>query len=173
MEMEDRKALVRLVHVAKHAAKFCVTCGAVTFSDSNCPRCGSAYLNPMHDSRYREVLETLTGKHSCNGMDADELRKVLDFFKAAGFEPKAPSSPKAVAERAERKARYGLMCEIARRAKQMLGPSWMVRVRRFVQVEVLKDDSSDLEDCSDIELRKVIGWINRTDRCNGKRAKGV
>lgn len=171
--MENRKALVRLIHIAKHAAKFCLTCNAVSYAERNCPSCGSAYLNPMRDSRYREVLETLTGKQSCADMDEGELRKVLDFFRAAGFKPKAPVTPKAVAERAERKARYGLLNEIARRAKQVLGPSWMVRVRRFVQVEVLKDDSSDLEDCSDVELRKVIGWINRTDRYNRKRTEGV
>lgn len=171
--MSDRNTLLRLVHVAEHKARFCLTCGTVSYAERSCPSCGSVYLNPMRDSRYREVLVSLTGKRSCADMDDDELRKVLAFFVAAGFEPKAQASPKAVAERAERKARYGLLNEIARRAKQVLGPSWMTRVRRFVQVEVLKDDSSDLEDCSDIELRKVIGWINRTDRYNRKRTEGV
>lgn len=166
--MSDRGSLLRLVHVAKRSARYCISCGTVSYAERNCPSCGSAYLNPMRDSRYREVLLALTGKHSCADMDDDELRKVLDFFKAAGFEPKAPASPKAAAVQAERKARYGLLRQIARRAKEVLGPAWALRVRRFVQEAVLKDDDADLEDCSDVELRKVIGWINRTEKYTRK-----
>ena len=45
----------------------------------------------MDNETYRAMLINLTGRESCSGMTADELKKVLAHLRQVGFAPKPPS----------------------------------------------------------------------------------
>lgn len=61
--MATRNELIRAVHTAKRTLM-------------------------MDDATYRDVLRNATGKTSCEHMSDDELRKVLDHCRKAGFAAK-------------------------------------------------------------------------------------
>lgn len=159
--MDDRMTMMAVIHMAKAKVHRCMDCGCYHFEE-HCPCCGSAMANPMRDGWYREILTTLTGKGSCAGMNDADLAKVVQFFERAGFRRTVPrDGPRQAA----RHARLGLMRQIEIRARQVLGPFWEMRVRRFVEVELHQEA---LQDLGENGLRKVIGWINRTDKYRRK-----
>ena len=163
----SRNSLIARIHLAKARTRVCMDCGTALFG-ARCPECGSEFINPLTEKKYRHLLSMLTGKESCREMDEDGLRKVMDFFDRAGFSRAYPhESPRAAAQH----QKYAVIRQIERRGKVILGPGWEKRVAGFCKSSIGKDSLSDL---TAIELRKVIGWINRLDKVQqqGSREQG-
>ena len=165
MELNDskRQSLIALVHIAKSKARVCSKCGLIAFGTDTCPKCGKK-LCFMPDFWYRSILQSATGSDSCSFMESDDLEKVMDVFNEAGFRKAFPYiSPRA--EQAKQNA--AVRRNIRFRAEQVLGDNWQARVNGFVKSKMGKNS---LSFCNAMELRKVIGWINATDR-NRKEEK--
>ena len=158
----DRKALLAVIHIAKKDCYSCTNCGAITFGDS-CPSCVKSTLTSLTEERYRELLVATTGKHSCSLISDDSLVKVVDLFNRAGFKKEHPFlNPQRELTRERRR----VMQSIQIRAPAVLGDSWEVRLDGFIH-SVLKKDR--LQWCSMSELRRIYGWLNRTDKYNKKK----
>lgn len=156
-----RNRLVSLVHIARAKARVCIKCGMLHFGKSECCQCGRT-LSHMPDFWYRSILEAAGGADSCALMDEQGLQKVMDVFNQAGFREACPYvSPKAEQTRQNSAVRRNICI----RAEEVLGSNWQARLLGFIKANFEKDS---LDFCDAQELRKVIGWINRTD----KRQKG-
>jgi hypothetical protein len=157
----NRRSLLASVHIARKAALMCTLCNRLFFGQS-CPDCG-AHGRPLADWEYRQFVGAVTGEDSCSHADENDLRKVMDLFNRAGFREAFPYvSPHQEAW----KARQGTMAQIHRRARQVFGPSAEERVQGFLEKVIGKQE---LKFCDVVELRRVIGWINRTARYQSER----
>lgn len=150
----SRNTLISRIHLAKQKARVCCDCGRIFF-EADCS-CGSEFSNPMRDQKYRDILYELTGERSCTTMTEDQLRKVDQLFDRAGFSKAYPYNPPP-----GRKEKYAVIRQIERRAKEVLGKGWEDRVKGFCLATIKK---KELHQLNPVELRKVIGWINRLDK---------
>lgn len=156
-----RERLVALVHMAKARALVCSKCGSLHFGISECLQCGRK-LSRMPEFWYRSILEAATGYDTCALIDENGLEKIMKIFNEAGFEEAYPYiNPRAEQTRQNKAVRRN----IYKRAEEVLGDNWQARLAGFVRLSFSKDS---LAFCDAHELRKVIGWINRT----GKSQKG-
>jgi hypothetical protein len=150
-----RHALIARIHIAKSRAQLCSICGRVVFG-SYCPACKTEDLQPFTDERYRRILMAAGGYPSCSQIGDQGLMKVMEVFDRAGFAEAYPYiSPEK--EQANQKRRVIRHIEI--RAPSVLGNSWEARLGGFIRKNF---DKASLHFCTPEELRKVIGWINRT-----------
>ncbi|WP_320130276.1 phage protein GemA/Gp16 family protein [uncultured Sphaerochaeta sp.] len=159
----SRNSKLARIHLAKLKAETCSSCGKILFCVSGeCPECGCMSRASLKDQEYRKLLESLTGKTSCHDMNDNQLRKVMDLFDRAGFAKAYPYEPPP-----ERKQKYAVIRQIERRAKIVLGPGWAIRVDGFCTKTFGK---SGLTNLNPVQLRNVIGWINRLDKSQKKKA---
>lgn len=150
-----RTALIARIHIAKSRAQVCSFCGRIVFAPE-CKPCHTADLVELTDERYRKILMAAGGVPSCSKMSDKGLVKVMEVFDHAGFSEAYPYiSPEK--EQADQKRRVIHHIEI--RAPAVLGPTWQARLEGFVKKNF---DKPSLQFCTTEELRKVIGWINRT-----------
>lgn len=112
----------------------------------------------MSEFVYRETLKAIGGTDSCATMDLNGLAKVADMFDHAGYSEAYPYISPA---RESRRQRFAVIRQIRIRAPVVLGPTWEERVRGFGKKAF---DKETLEFMDMVELRKVIGWINRTEK---------
>lgn len=160
----DRKALLAVIHIAKKDCFSCTNCGAITFS-SSCPYCTDSALISLTEERYRNLLKEATGQSSCSLINDENLMKVVDLFNRAGFKKEHPYlSPQRELSRERRR----VMKSIQIRAPAVLGETWEARVAGFVHSVIKKDK---LQWCTMTELRRVYGWLNRTDKYNKKNGE--
>ena len=158
----DRKALLAVIHIAKKDCYSCSSCGAITFG-AHCPSCVKSTLTPLTEERYRELLQATTGERSCSQISDENLVKVVDLFNRAGFKREYPwLSPQHELTRERRR----VISSIQIRAPAVLGESWESRLDGFVHSIIKKDR---LQWCTMNELRRVYGWLNRTDKYNKKK----
>jgi hypothetical protein len=151
-----RSAAIAKIHIAKQQAMICA-CGRLFFGEK-CPDCGGVEGKTMPEWYYRQILASITDKESCAKMSTSDLDKVVEFFVRAGFKGRMKVD----------KQLAGIQAEIKRRAKAVLGPDWQKRIDGFIRDIVKKQD---LESCTMIEARRVIGWINRYDKYNNRLNK--
>ena len=153
-----RKQLIQLIHVAKSHTTECTACGHLLLDTTETCICGSTESTPISESRYRDSLDLLTGKRSCSDMDERELQKVYGMFQRVGFTPVQtridPARSQAASLRRTRRS-------IERRAKDFLGDNWEARLNGFVRKSISVDS---LEFCDAQQLRKVQGWLTRTQK---------
>lgn len=157
----NRHSLLASIHIAKKAALMCTSCNRLFFGES-CPDC-KARGRPLADWEYRQLVGAVTGEDSCSHADENDLRKVMDLFNRAGFRE---AHPYVSPQHESWKARQGTMAQIRRRARQVFGPSGEERVGGFLKKVIGKED---LSFCDVVELRRVIGWINRTAGYQSRR----
>lgn len=150
------KALVARIHIAKRLARIC-TCGRLFFGEG-CPDCGSKDSRTMPTSYYRRILSSITNRDSCADMPKADLIKIVEFFDRAGFSEAYPYTDPL---KQIRRQLSGTRAQIRKRGKAILGPDWESRIDGFVRDVVKK---TNLDQCTMHELRRVIGWINRTAR---------
>lgn len=158
----NRKAVIARIHIAKSRAMVCPVCDRLTFKDS-CDRCGDDQDTvAISDERYRQSLMAAGGARSCSQMGDQGLIRVMQLFDRAGF---AEEHPHVSPESEQRRQRQRVIWQIRNRAIEVLGVSWEPRVMGFVWKNFHK---ASLEFCTAQELRKVIGWINRTAKYQEK-----
>jgi len=156
----SRRSLLAAIHIAKKVTRMCTGCNRLFFGEL-CPSCG-ARGRPMEEWEYRQFLSAVTGEDSCSHADDEDLRKVLDLFDRAGFRDAYPyASPQKSAWR----ARQGTIAQIHRRAHQVFGLDGNTRIEGFMRKVIGKQD---LKFCDEVELRRIIGWINRTAKSQQK-----
>lgn len=153
----SRQTLIARIHIAKARCMVCPVCGSLSFGSTDCGRCGSGRtLEPLSDNRYRALLQAVGGSASCSALSDPALMRVMDLFDRAGFSKAYPyTSPEAEMARGKRRVIWA----IGSRAPQVLGSDWEKRVEGFVKKYFGK---ASLSFCDPTELRKVIGWVNRT-----------
>ncbi len=150
-----RPALIARIHIAKAKALVCSNCGRLFFG-TTCPGCAASVPKQLDQWRYQEILKAIGGEGSCTDLEDTDLEKVMEFFDQAGFSKAHPYiSPKREMEI----ERHKVIRYIQIRAPVVLGSDWERRVLGFIQAKIHKQK---LEWCDADELRKVIGWINRT-----------
>ena len=160
MDAVNRRAIIGKIHMAKDRARVCPECGRIHFSDS-CPACKVDGQSSMDDSRYRQFLTDLTGVDSCTKMAERELQKVADAFDRAGYSVAYPfMSP--TRELRLQKARMKRL--ILKRAPLVLGYKWQSRI----QAMLTKMGKPSLDFCDFTDLRKLLGWLNRTEKYQGE-----
>ncbi len=152
----DRKKLTAMIHIARANAVICPKCGHIQFSETTCTTCRSAAM-AMTDSEYRRYLKRITGKESARFMDDTELDKVYQFFCLAGFRPK-PRNPDPIKEehKISRKKTMGIILNLAR---EQLSGDWEKRLEGFIKEKT--QGKTRLYQCTDTELRQIIGWLRR------------
>lgn len=159
----NRHSFLASIHIAKQAALMCTGCNRLFFGES-CPDCG-ARGRPLMDWEYRQLVAAITGVDSCSHADENDLRKVMDLFNRAGFREAYPYvSP----QQENWKARQGTMAQIHRRARQVFGPAGDERIEGFLKKVIGKEE---LKFCDELELRRIIGWINRTAKYQSRRSE--
>ncbi|MFA6843881.1 MAG: phage protein GemA/Gp16 family protein [Bacilli bacterium] len=157
----DRKSLLAVIHIAKNNCFACEKCGALTFHE-HCSFCQESKLKPLTEKQYKKIIKTVSGKESCSLLSDIQLSKVMDVFNKAGFKEEHPYvSPKKELYRERRR----VVASIQIRAPVVLGEHWKQRLDGFIRTQV---NSERLEWCDMKELRKIYGWINRTDKYSKK-----
>lgn len=159
----NRNKIIARIHIAKSKCMVCTKCRRLVFG-SECGGCGpDAVLEPITDKRYRTLLMASGGSQSCSTMSDAGLVKVMDLFDRAGF---AKAYPFVSMEDEAAKSRKKVIWAIRARAPDVLGPDWERRVEGFIKKSF---DKPSLTFCDPMELRKVFGWINRTDKYKSKK----
>ena len=154
----ERRQLIRLIHIARDAARACPACGKVLYR-KRCDDCCADTVK-LDEERYRKILDSF-GSCSCRFMAEPELEKVYSFFLHAGFKPRP--DPLKGHEQARRKTIAIVMSE----ARALFGEkSWESRLLGFVRKAIGKQD---LRSCDDMELRKALGWLRRYRKYLKKR----
>ncbi len=157
-----RNALIARIHIAKSKALVCDICGRLVFGPE-CPACHVADLSPLPDERYRQILMATGGSVSCSSVGDWGLTKVMEVFDRAGF---AEAYPYISAEKEQANQKRKVIRHIEIRAPAVLGANWEGRVQGFMKKSF---DKPSLQFCTPEELRKVIGWINRTAKYQTKK----
>jgi len=159
----DRQSLIAKIHMAKAKVKNCSRCGR-WFYEGNCPDHPDIAGVAMPEIAYRETLKAIGGTDSCAMMDVDGLAKVADLFERAGY---SKAYPYVSVKSEARRQRKSVIAQIYARAPIVLGENWEMRLQGFVKTKIGK---SQLNWCDAGDLRRVIGWINRTDKYNRQRS---
>lgn len=159
MDAVTRRAIVAKIHMAKDRARICQVCRRIHFSDI-CPACEIDNQEIMDDARYRKFLTELTGLNSCSKMTERDLKKVADAFDRAGYSAAYPylSPTKELRKQKERMKRH-----ILKRAPLVLGYKWQCRLQGMLT----KMGKPSLDFCDFTDLRKLLGWLNRTEKYQG------
>jgi hypothetical protein len=158
----NKQALIARIHIAKSRAQVCEICGRMVFG-SECPACKSDKLLKFPESRYRSILMSVGGAPSCSTMGDQGLVRVMDVFDRAGF---AEAHPYISPEKEQARQKKNVIRHIEIRAPVVLGVTWESRLQGFVKKSF---DKPSLQFCTPDELRKVIGWINRTAKYQSKK----
>ncbi len=159
----NRKAIIARIHIAKSRAMVCPVCERLTFK-SFCDVCGDDQDTvALGEDRYRQLLMAAGGARSCAQLGDQGLVRVMALFDRAGF---ADEHPHVSAEAEQRRQRARVIWQIGIRAPAVLGDNWKRRVEGFVKKNF---DKGTLKYCTADELRKVIGWINRTEKYQTRR----
>ncbi|AEC02060.1 phage protein GemA/Gp16 family protein [Parasphaerochaeta coccoides] len=162
--MNNRHALLAKIHMAKSRVLTCPVCGRLFFEET-CPDHPARQGVELSDFAYRGILKALGGTDTCAFMDDKRLVKVADFFDRVGF---SKAYPRVSPEGETRRAKYGTIRHIRIRAPVVLGAAWESRLLGFMQKNF---DKISLEWLDPNELRKVIGWINRTAKYEKEKLK--
>lgn len=157
-----RTALIARIHIAKSRAQVCTICGRLVFG-LECPACHTDALSEFSDVRYRRILMATGGASSCREIGDQGLLKVMEVFDRAGF---AEAYPYVSPEKEQANQKRRVIRHIEIRAPAVLGPSWQTRLEGFIGK---KFEKQSLTFCTSEELRKVIGWINRTAKYESKK----
>jgi hypothetical protein len=158
----NKQALIARIHIAKARAQVCDICGRMVFGDE-CPACKTTKLSKFPESRYRSLLMSVGGSSSCSTMGDQGLVRVMDVFDRAGF---AVAYPYISPEKEQARQKKNVIRHIEIRAPVVLGLTWEARTQGFVKNNF---DKQSLQFCTSEELRKVIGWINRTAKYQSKK----
>jgi hypothetical protein len=161
----NKQALIARIHIAKSKAQVCDICGRLVFGHE-CPACKTDKLSRFPEARYRSILMSVGGSNSCSTMGDQGLVRVMDVFDRAGF---AIAYPYISPEKEQARQKKNVIRHIEIRAPVVLGATWEARLQGFIKKSL---DKPSLQFCTSEELRKVIGWINRTDKYQFKKTKG-
>lgn len=157
-----RNDMLALIHIQKAKALSCTQCQQLYFG-KNCPGCGSDDAKPLDDWRYREILKAIGGSDSCTRIEDKYLKVIIEFFNDAGYQKAHPFTSPAPNSPAWQKS--AVIAQIKKRAPKVLGPTWENRLAGFLTIM----KKTNLKACDEKELRKVIGWINRTEKYRSKK----
>lgn len=156
----SRSQMISKIHEMKSKARRCSKCGRLHYRPI-CPQCLSPEWRLMDEGEYRSILARLTGKLSCSVLDDEDLQRVLDEFKSYGWLDVRQGRISMA------KARKKLIAIIFSEGKKVFGETEAkARIEGFVEK---KTGNKYLTNCSEEQLRMVIGWIRRT----GKYQKGA
>lgn len=156
----SRSQMISKIHEMKSKARRCSKCGRLHYRPI-CPQCLSSDWRKMDDGEYRSILARLTGKLSCSVLDDEDLQRVLDEFKSYGWLDVRQGRISMA------RARKKLIAIIFSEGKKVFGETEAKsRIEGFVEK---KTGNKYLTNCSEEQLRMVIGWIRRT----GKYQKGA
>ena len=156
----SRSQMISKIHEMKSKLRRCSGCGRWHYKPI-CPECLSPEWRLMDDVEYRTILAKLTGKLSCSVLDDEDLQRVFDEFRSYGWLNVRQGRISMA------KARKKLIAIIFSEGKKVFGETEAkARIEGFVEK---KTGNKYLTNCSEEQLRMVIGWIRRT----GKYQKGA
>lgn len=138
--------------------QICLKCDNPFFG-IDCPKCGSRYYRTASEDDYRGFLERITGKRSCKDMSALELMKLNGELLKIGWQ-KRIDEERDKAKEAKRRTKNYIQAE----AERIFGAEARSRVEGFC----LKVIGKSFSRLNDLELRRVIGWIHRTEKHSKK-----
>jgi len=117
-----------------------------------------AQKNAAHldDDAYRAIVYGATGEESCTDCTIQQLHAVFtDLNIVLEKHHKKPFIFRARFEKPD------MRDAITARAKKLLGENWQDRLALFVQTKLQKQS---LADCSEADLRRVMGFLSGVER---------
>lgn len=113
----------------------------------------------LGDDEYRLILSAETGKESCSDCTLSELEQV--FRAMNNLLVRMGESPFHI-----RNLLYSSLAEVVQaKARRVLGDGWASRLQGFLS----KMGRKSLDDCSDIELRRILGFLSTLQRQEASR----
>lgn len=148
----DRDKMIKIIHVWSGRLQICLGCNEF-FTGVICT-CGNQFYRKATEDDYRRFLTQITGKSSCALMTDQELQLVFKEMIEIGCDNHKEDRKKAV--NARKKLRYIIRVE----ATKLFDGYAQVRVDGFCEKVIGKP----LPMLNDQDLRRVIGWLRRTEK---------